>query len=97
MILDHQQAKSGMPASGINTRNGLKKLSSGSRGSSEEDHNNNQHLNETVENSVGTASAKSSKQSHKGEQAATEVVKVDSARSSKKRKIEEISNDDANA
>jgi hypothetical protein len=94
MILDHQKAKSGMPASGIKTRNGLKKLSSGSRGSSLEDHN--QHLNETVKNSVDAASAKSSKQSHKGEQTA-EVVKVDSARSSKKRKIEEISNDDTNA
>ena len=99
MILDHQQAKSGMPTGGVNTRNGLKKLSSSSRGSSqEEDHNNNdnQPLNETVDNSVGAASARSSKQSHKGEQNG-QVVKVDSARGSKKRKIEEISNEDANA
>ena len=99
MILDHQQAKSGMPTGGVNTRNGLKKLSSGSRGSSqEEDHNNNdnQPLNETVDNSVGAASARSSKQSLKGEQNG-QVVKVDSARGSKKRKIEEISNEDANA
>ena len=100
MILDHQQAKSGMPTGGVNTRNGLKKPSSGSRGSSqEEDHNNNENqpLNETVDNSVGVPSARSSKQSHKGEPGAAEVAKVDSARGSKKRKIEEISNEDANA
>jgi hypothetical protein len=104
MILDHQQAKSGMPTGGINTRNGLKKLSGASRGSSsdQEDHNN-QPLNETVENSVGGASSpdsrKSSKQSLKGQDAAVtaEVARVDSARGSKKRKIEEISNEDANA
>lgn len=98
MILDHQQAKSGMPTGGVNTRNGLKKLSSSSRGSSQEEDHNNQHpLNETVDNSVGVPSARSSKQSHKGEPGAAEVAKVDSARGSKKRKIEEISNQDANA
>jgi hypothetical protein len=96
VILDHQQAKSGMPTTGgVNTRNNLKKLSSASRGSSEEDH---QPLNETVDNSVGGASGKSSKQlqSPKDEPAAAEG-RLNSARSSKKRKIEEISNEDANA
>jgi hypothetical protein len=84
-----------MPTTGgVNTRNNLKKLSSASRGSSEEDH---QPLNETVDNSVGGASGKSSKQlqSPKGEPASE--GRVNSARSSKKRKIEEISNEDANA
>ena len=95
MILDHQQAKSGMPTTGgMNTRNGLKKLSSASRGSSEEDH---QPLNETVENSVGGASGRSSKQLQSPKDEPAAEGRVNSARSSKKRKIEEISNEDANA
>jgi hypothetical protein len=83
-----------MPTTGgVNTRNNLKKLSSASRGSSEEDH---QPLNETVDNSVGGASGKSSKQLQSPKDEGAEG-RVNSARSSKKRKIEEISNEDANA
>ena len=52
-----------MPTGGVNTRNGLKKLSSASRGSSAQEEDQ-QRLNETVENSIGGASdsRKSSKQ-----------------------------------
>ena len=98
MIKYDQRAKSGMSTHGVMTRSGLKKLSSGLRGfSQEEDQNENQPLNETVKNSAGVPSARSAKQSHKGEQGAADVAKVDSVRGSKKRKIEEISNEDAHA
>lgn len=101
MILDQEQVKCGMPTGGVNTRNGLKKLSNASRGSQgSAEGEDQQPLNETVDNSVGGApdSRKSSKQqSAKAQVEDAPAETANSARSSKKRKIQEISHDDANA
>ena len=101
MTLEPQESsKCLMPTGGVNTRNGIKKISSRASSSSSQEENNQQQLNETHDNSVGGApdSRKSSKSAQgQAESTAEKQVAasaVGSARGSKKRKINEISNAD---